>query len=136
MKRNAVSFWFVVLVVTAGAAAMLGGGAFLLVQRATGPRAVATVGGCTTTGSGRYRSVHCTGSWTEGGSLFEGGHIVVGAIQGAETTDIGKELDVTVRGDTAYTRDVKLPLLLIGFGIVLCVALVNFIRVTARRRRA
>jgi hypothetical protein len=136
MNRNAVRFWFVVLVVTAGAAAMLGGGAFLLVQRATGPRAVATVGDCTTTGSGRYRSVHCTGSWTEGGSLFEGGHIVVGAIQGAETTDIGKNLDVTVRGDTAYTRDVKLPLLLIGFGIVLCVALVNFIRVTARRRRA
>lgn len=100
------------------AAAMIGAGTFLLVQRETGPRAVAKVGDCETSGAGRYRSVHCTGSWIVGGSLLDGGHVIVGTIDGVDVGDVGKTIDVTLRGDTAYSRDLVLPLLLIGLGLV------------------
>ena len=97
---------------------MIGSGIFLLVQRQVGPRASATVADCVTSGAGRYMSVHCTGSWVVGGSLLDGGHVVVGTIDGADTGDIGKTIDVTLRGDTAYSRGLNLPLLLIGLGLV------------------
>ena len=132
-SQNPIGSALVVLVAGAAVVATLGGGIFLLVLRETGPRAVATVSECTVTGSGRFRRVDCQGSWTIGGSLLEGGHIMVGTIQGAETTDVGKKLDVTVRGDTAYSRDLKLPLLLIAFGLVPVFAVLNVIRAKVRR---
>jgi hypothetical protein len=97
---------------------MIWAGVFLLVQRQTGPRASATVDECVTTGAGRYASTHSTGSWIVGGSLLDGGHVVVGTIQGADTGDVGKTIDVTLRGDEAYSRGLALPLMLIGFGLV------------------
>lgn len=99
-------------------AGLLGPGIFLLVQRQTGPRASATVGDCVTTGAGRYRRTHCTGTWIVGGSLLDGGHVVYGTIDGADTSDVGKTIDVTLRGDTAYSRSLTLPLLLIGLGLM------------------
>jgi hypothetical protein len=99
-------------------AGLLVPGIFLLVQRQTGPRATATVGDCVTTGAGRYASTHCTGTWIVGGSLLEGGHVVYGTIDGADTSDVGKTIDVTLRGDTAYSRALALPLLLIGLGLM------------------
>jgi hypothetical protein len=97
---------------------MVGGGAFLIVQRETGPRALAKVGDCVTTGSGKYMRTHCTGTWVVGGALTEGGHVVFGTINGVDRGDVGKTIDVTLRGDTAYSRDLVLPLLLIGLGLV------------------
>jgi hypothetical protein len=48
--------------------------------------------------------------------LFDGGHVVVGSVDGAEQNDVGKTVDVTLHGDTAYTRSLTTPLALIVFG--------------------
>jgi hypothetical protein len=127
----------VLLIVTVVVAAvMIGSGIFLLVQRQTGPRASATVADCVRSGGGRWASVHCTGSWVVGGSLLDGGHVVVGTIDGADTGDVGKTLDVTLRGDTAYTRGLTLPLLLIGIGLVPAAGLVLRVRAILRARHS
>jgi hypothetical protein len=97
---------------------VLAGGIFLIVQRETGTRAMATVAECHTVFTSRHASDACTGSWIVGGSLLAGGHVVVGDIEGAERRDIGKTLDVTVRGGTAYTRGLGLPIGLIAGGLL------------------
>ncbi len=107
-----------ILAATIIGATMIGSGIFLLVQRENGARAFATVGDCTVIGRGRYRHTHCTGSWVVGGPLTAGGHVVVGTISGADERDLGKTIDVTLRGDTAYTRAIAVPLLLIGLGLI------------------
>ena len=108
---------FLVFVLTA--VAVLGGGIFLIVQRQTGTRAQATVAEChVVTGGSTHATEECSGSWVVGGSLLAGGHVVVGDIQGAESRDIGKTLDVTVRGGTAYTRGLGLPIGLTVGGLV------------------
>jgi hypothetical protein len=114
---------------------MIGAGVFLLVQRETGTRVKATVTGCVQTGAGRTETTDCTGTWVVGGALVGGdGRIVVGEVAGATKSDVGKTIDVTLRGDTAYTRSLKLPLLLIGLGLVVPV-LAGVAVVNARRRR-
>jgi hypothetical protein len=106
------------------AATLIGAGVFLLVQRQTGARAQATVGDCVASGAGQYRTVHCTGTWIVGGPLIGGGgHVVWGTISGIDTDAVGKTIDVTLRGDEAYSRGLALPLLLIGFGIIPIVGL-------------
>jgi hypothetical protein len=116
------------------AATMVGAGIFLFVQNETGTRAVATVGDCVTTGTGKYARTHCTGTWIVGGSLLAGGHVVWGTISGAGKRDVGKKIDVTLRGDTAYTRGLTLPLLLIALGLVPGVAAVMRGRALLRTR--
>jgi hypothetical protein len=125
---------FALMVAAVIAVVMIWAGIFLLVQRQTGPRAMATVDDCVTTGSGRYRSTHCTGSWIVGGSLLEGGHVVVGTINDADQSQVGKTIEVTLRGDEAYTRDLILPLMLLGFGLVPAVGLLLWLRVALRAR--
>jgi hypothetical protein len=99
-------------------AVLLVPGIFFLVQRETGTRATATIDSCETTGAGRYADTECSGSWVVGGSILDKGSIVLGTIQGADESDVGKAMDVTVVGDQAYSRDLKLPVLLIGLGLV------------------
>ncbi len=115
------------------AATMIGSGVFLLGQRQTGTRAVTTVGDCQTSGGGRYRSVHCTGTWVVGGTLIGGGHVVFGTITGVDADSVGKTIDVTLRGDTAYARGLALPLLLIGLGLIPGAGAVLFVRAGSRR---
>jgi len=117
------------------AGALLWPGIFFLVQRQTGTRASATVDECRTTGSGRYESTHCSGSWIAGGSLLDGGHVVVGSINGADQSDVGKTIDVTLRGDEAYTTGLTLPVLLIGLGLIPVAAAVLLARGLFRRPR-
>jgi hypothetical protein len=117
-------------------AVLLVPGIFFLVQRETGTRATATIDSCETTGAGRYADTECSGSWIVGGSLLEGGSVVVGTIQGAGDGDVGKTMDVTVAGDQAYSRDLKLPALLIGFGLVPIGFAVLVVLGYARQRRA
>jgi hypothetical protein len=113
---------FILFVLTA--IGVLAGGVFLIVQRQTGTRARATVAEChLVTGGGGHATDECTGSWIVGGSLLAGGHVVVGDIQGAERRDIGKTLDVTVRGGTAYTRGLGLPIGLTAGGLIGAVGL-------------
>jgi hypothetical protein len=126
----------VVVIMIGMAAALLWPGIFFLVQRQTGVRAMATVDECKTHGAGRYERTHCTGTWVVGGSLLDGGHIVVGSINGADQSDVGKTLDVTLRGDEAYTRGLALPLLLIGLGLIPVAAAVLLAWSVARTRRS
>ncbi|HEV2740125.1 MAG TPA: hypothetical protein VGU66_16210 [Candidatus Elarobacter sp.] len=118
------------------AASLIGPGGFLLYQRQTGARAQATVDDCVVSGAGRWRTVNCSGSWIVGGSLFEGGHVIVGTIQGVDESSIGKTIEVTLRGDEAYSRELTLPLLLIGFGLVPAAAAVFILRASRGRRPA
>jgi hypothetical protein len=136
---NAFANALVAFVVVA-ALACVGGGTFLIVQRETGTRARATVADCVQSGGSRNARTDCTGSWVIGGSLVGGGgHVVVGNIDGAETSDVGKTIDVTVSGGTAYTRSLALPIVLIGLGLVMAVgagALIRGVRRGTRRASA
>lgn len=133
---NVRQLGFVVIIAIFWAASLLAPGGFLLYQRQTGPRAQATVDDCVVSGAARWRTVNCTGSWIVGGSLFEGGHVIVGTVQGVDESSIGKTVDVTLRGDEAYSRGLALPLLLIGFGLVPAVAAVFIFRAYRRLRAA
>jgi hypothetical protein len=64
--------------------------------------------------------------------LLDGGHVVLGSIDGADETDQGKTLDVVVHGDRAYTHSLTIPLVLAGIGA--CPVLVA-IAIALRLRR-
>jgi len=136
LAKKAANVGSVVVMMIGMATALLWPGIFFLVQRQTGTRAMATVDECKTHGAGRYERIHCTGTWVVGGSLLDGGHIVVGSINGADQSDVGKTLDVTLRGDEAYTRGLALPLLLIGLGLVPVAAAVLLAWSVAHPRRS
>jgi hypothetical protein len=101
------------------ALACVGGGVFLIVERETGTRAKAKVTECVESGRRFSHRTNCTGTWVVGGSLVRGGgHVVVGTIEGAESSDVGKTIDVTVSGDLAYSRSLVLPILLLVLGLL------------------
>jgi hypothetical protein len=112
---------FILLVLTA--VGLMAGGIFLIVQRQTGTRARATVTECHVVSNGTHATDECSGTWVVGGSLIGNGHVVIGDVQGAERRDVGRTLDVTVRGDTAYTRGLGLPIGLTAGGLVGAVGL-------------
>jgi hypothetical protein len=121
------------------AIAMTWPGAYLIVQRQTGVRMQAKVDDCEVYFSGYHnRLVHCTGTWILGGSLFEGGHVVVGTIEGADTDDIGKTIDVTLSpdGETAYTRDIRLALAFIVVGVITGIGFLWWVGLMIRARNA
>jgi hypothetical protein len=105
-----------VVVALLAALACLGGGVFLIVQRETGTRAQALVTDCAVSG----RATHCTGTWIVGGDLLGGnGQVQVGSVEGATSSDVGNTIDVTVSGDTAYSRSLVLPIMLLVLGLLL-----------------
>jgi hypothetical protein len=86
----------------------------------SGTRAVAKVDSCITTPAVHGVTYDCTGSWTVGGSLLSGGHVVVGTIEGATPQDVGKAIPVRVSGDTAYVRSsLATALVVIGLAVVM-----------------
>lgn len=104
--------WVLVMAIPAG---LIGGGAFLLYQRAVGTRTTATVIECTrsggmVSGAPAYRG-GCTATWTVDGVPTIGAYT-----GGGGESDVGKTVDVTVRGDTAYRRELGMPILLIALG--------------------
>jgi hypothetical protein len=102
-----------VAVLLVAALAFVGGGAFLIVERDTGTRAKATVTRCVESGGGRLHRTDCTGTW------IVRGRVVVGTIEGVDSSDVGKTIDVTVSGEHAYTRSLVRPILFIGLGLPL-----------------
>jgi hypothetical protein len=55
--------------------------------------------------TGRYSTgLHCTGTWISGGSLLEGGHVVIGEIVNGDRGDVGKTIDVRVHGSDHATK--------------------------------
>ncbi|HEY4348892.1 MAG TPA: hypothetical protein VGM80_15015 [Gaiellaceae bacterium] len=124
-------------VVAAAALACVGAGIFLIVQRETGVRARAEVTNCVESGGSRNHRTDCTGTWVVGGSLADGGRVVVGTVEGADSGDVGKTIDVTVSGDHAYARSLTLPIVLIALGLAFpALAAASLLRARRIQRRA
>jgi hypothetical protein len=133
MKGTLLGLVLLVLVLLGGLG-MLGGGVFLIVVRETGEPAKATITECHESG-GRYHSDVCSGTWVKGGSLLAGGHVVIGTVDGADSGDIGKTLDVRLSGDRAYTRSLRVPIILIAFGLALTAFGIRLIWLYLRNKR-
>jgi hypothetical protein len=125
------------MLVFGGGLGMLFGGTFLIVVQETGTPATARIIECHKSG-GRYRSDVCTGMWTVGGSLIENGRMVTGTVEGADSGDLGKSLDVRLSGERAYTKSwrVAIILLVLGAGVTALGVRLVWMMVVARRRRA
>ncbi|MCP9928726.1 hypothetical protein [Cyanobium sp. CH-040] len=128
--------WTILLAIPA---ALVGGGGFLLVQRAVGTRVEARVLECDTSGAiirgaSTYRT-ECIAQWEIGGRLVTGGFT-----GGNGASDVGRTVDATVRGDTAYSRSFVLPVVLIAMGLpflalpVLTILRTNSCSATGHRR--
>lgn len=121
-------------VVLAIPVATIGGGTFLLYQRAVGTRVEATVIECDLSG-GRAGGVStyredCIAEWT-----IDGEKVVGGLSGGSGGWEPGETVDATVRGDTAYSRSLGLPVLLIALGLPFLAVLVLAGRAKRRSRR-
>jgi hypothetical protein len=114
-----------------GGLGMVAGGVYNVVVRETGEHARARVTECHKSG-GRYRSDVCSGKWIAGGSLLDGGHVVLGTIDGASSGDLGQTIDVRLSGDRAYTTSLRVPIILIVLG--LGIAFVGVRLLLVRRR--
>jgi hypothetical protein len=91
----------------------------MIVERESGVTRTAKIIDCVD--HGRF-GTDCTGVWIEGGSLVGGrGHVIVGTVAGATSSDVGKTIDVTVTGDHARTTSLGLPITLIVLGLVLTI---------------
>ena len=124
-----VLVWLVILAIPG---ALIGGGAFLLYQRAAGTRVDATVIACDTSGGivggTSTTKTECTASWTIDGE------VVIGPFTGGNgESDVGKTVDATVRDGTAYSRSLVLPILLLALGLPF-LGLVAWGQVAKKRR--
>ncbi|MGA8246219.1 MAG: hypothetical protein WB797_04880 [Nocardioides sp.] len=124
----------VVLVLLLGVAllpfVLLGAGTWLLWEREAGTRTRVHVDPCLVQHTGRSDTETCTGSWTSHG------RVVVGPVDGATSSQEGDTIDVTVRGDTAYSRSPKVALILIGLSLPFFIVPVRWVLTSVRRRRA
>ncbi len=57
------------------------------------------------------------------------------SLNGVDTDAVGKTIDVTLQGDTAYARGLGLPLVLTGLGLIVGVLAALRVRALVRRRR-
>ena len=122
--------WGILLAIPA---ALVGGGGFLLYQRAVGTRVEATVLECDTSGTivrgaSTYRT-ECIAQWEIDG------RVVIGSFNGGNgESDVGSTVEATVRGDTAYSRSLVLPVLLIAMGLPFLAVPMFAIRTRVRAR--
>jgi hypothetical protein len=103
--------------------ALAGFGGYLLQRRNSGPHIAVTVTRCKLVDPGPSMHVsphdYCYGDWTYRGQAY-----VDKYVQGAGLADQGHVIDATLHGDTAYSRDLQTPLILLGlFGTASLVAL-------------
>jgi hypothetical protein len=62
-------------------------------------------------GASTYRT-DCVAQWEIDG------RVVVGGLDGGNgERDVGRTIDATVRGDTAYSRSIVLPVILVALGL-------------------
>ena len=108
----------------------IGPGVWLLVQSAVGTRVEARVDDCSLQVTGRTYAEYCTGTWTIDG------HVVHGNVDGVSSSDEGHTVSATVRGDTAYSTSLVLPLILIGLGLPFLILPYRAVRTRRRRRQA
>lgn len=125
-----VLVWLLVLAIPA---MTIGGGSWLLYQRAVGTKVEAKVLACgSSVHWARYApriSESCVAEWT-----IDGRTVVGGFNGGNGESDVGKTVTATVRGDTAYSRSLGLPILLILLGLpFLAILLLPVLRKHRRR---
>jgi hypothetical protein len=102
-------------VITALGALLMYGGFSKYADAHSGDPGKAKVTSCTRAVNSKYykKASTCTGSWTFGGSLLDGGHIAVGRIEGADQGDVGRTIDVRLHGtDHATVPGLGTPILL------------------------
>ena len=122
----------VVFVVLGISATTIGGGTYVLYERAVGTRVEATVLRCAVTGgivrgAANYREA-CVAEWTIDGTT------VVGALSGGSGGwRPGDTVDATARGDRAYSRALGLPMFVIALGVAL-LTLFGYLALARRRR--
>lgn len=114
---------------------MCGGGVSLVVQRETGTRARATITECQPADVGTHGSYECTGTWVAGGSLLKGGHVVRGAVEGAEPSDVGRSIEVTLSGDRAHTTSLTTAIILLALGLFVAIVAALMLRAGQVGRR-
>jgi hypothetical protein len=117
-----------------GGLGMVAGGVYQVIVRETGERATARVTECHKSG-GRYRSDVCSGTWVAGGSLLAGGHVVLGTIDGADSGDLGRTIEVRLSGDRAYTTSLRVPIIVIVIGLGIAALGVRLLTTFVRQRR-
>lgn len=115
-----VAVWAVVVSIPA---ITVGAGSWLLYERASGQRVAATVLSCDPSGHFRrfgttFRE-DCVAEWT-----IDGRTVIGNYTGGGGASDVGKTVSATVRGDTATSRSLVLPLVLIALGLPFAVILV------------
>jgi hypothetical protein len=95
---------------------MLGGGIFELGVFFQGTEGQARVTGFREL-VGRVHTVACTGTWATGALVGGKGHVVTGLVDGATEDDVGQTLSVRLYGGRAYVPILRIPLILIAFGV-------------------
>ena len=100
----------------------LAGGVLVLRAQHDGERTTATVSSCVHRRVARSTIDYCTGTWVQGGSLLTDGRVVRGTIDGANSGDVGKRIDVRVSGGRAYTTSKRLPIILFTIGALFALA--------------
>jgi hypothetical protein len=115
---------------------MLAGGVISIIHKESGTPARATVTGCQQVIGARTTTYDCSGSWVEGGSLIGGnGHVVLGSIDDAGPSDVGKTISVRVSGDHAYTPSLRVPIILLVLGLLMALGAVFYLIVGGRQMR-
>ena len=97
--------------------AMAGGGVFEVVVQKVGTKAMAQITDCRDV-DGRVHAVVCEGTWIEG-DLVNGGHVEMGTVDGAQRSDVGQTIPVHLAGGRAYVPSIRIPLILLGFGVAM-----------------
>ena len=97
-------------------AAIVVGGVSVYRDQQSGVAGTAKVTECE--GGRKYQpAIRCSGSWTVGGPLLDGGRVAVGRVEGAGYGDVGKTIDVRIHGtDHATKPSLGTPLVLWGLG--------------------
>jgi hypothetical protein len=131
-QRSRLSFVnvFVFISVMAVPVILIGPGLWLLGQRAIGTPVQAKVLACQEHMVSRSYAEYCQAQWTIDGQVVEGD------IEGSGSDDVGHTISATVRGDTAYSRSLALPLLLIGLGLPFLVLSIRYVRTAVKRTKA
>jgi hypothetical protein len=117
--------------------AIAAGGFAALHDQTSGPKVLATVDECHHVGGYHGGSTECSGSWVVGGSLLGNGHVEVGDIIGAGSSDVGKNMPARAHGNNAYTTtSYGVPIALFSTdGAILLVAGLVALQIRRGRKR-
>jgi len=127
-RTTAVVMAFVWGVWSLLAVGMIAGSIQQIALQGDGTPATITVDHCDTVG-GR---VTCTATQVIG-DLLNGGSVVILTVEGATPADVGKPLAVRISGDVARVPDSASPVVFIGMGIAMLLAMIWFLGLLVRR---